>query len=120
MKPVKYDTLRRIIGGLYIAFIIAMSLTPNPVMAKYDPSRQDVLSHFTAYFVMMLWHALIYPVKFYPRLAIIFIVLGIVVECLQGLMETREFNALDILFNSIGVALAWIFLKYCLTPSFSK
>jgi VanZ family protein len=107
-------------GGLYIAGIIFMSLTPHPAVAKYDPSKQDVLSHFSAYFVMMLWHTLIYPARYYLRLAIIFILLGIVLECLQGFMETREFNALDILFNSIGVALAWVFSKYCLDLAFSK
>ena len=120
METVKYYTLRRILGGLYIAGIIIMSLTPHPVMAQYDPSRQDVLSHFSAYFIMMLWHTLIYPARYYLRLTIIFILLGFVLECLQGLMETREFNALDILFNSIGVGLAWLFSKSCLTPAFSK
>jgi hypothetical protein len=120
MESVKPYILRKIIGGLYVAFIIAMSLIPSPAMAKYDPSQQDVLSHFTAYFIMMLWYARIYPAKYYPRLAAIFIVLGVVVECLQGLVEIREFQAIDILFNSTGIVFAWLFSRFCLTSGFSK
>ena len=120
MENVKHLKLKRIIGGLYVAFIITMSLTPDPVMAKYDPTNQDILSHFSAYFIMMLWHARIYPAKYYPYLAIIFILLGIVIEGLQGTIATREFQVIDIGFNTIGVVFAWLFSKFYLTPAFSK
>ncbi len=120
METVKHLKLKRIIGGLYIAFIIIMSLAPDPVMAKYDPTKQDILSHFTAYFLMMLWHARIYSAKHYPYLATIFILLGIVIEGLQGTMATREFQVIDIGFNAIGVVSAWLFSKLCLTPALSK
>ena len=120
METVKHLKLKRIIGGLYIALIIIMSLAPDPVMAKYDPTKQDILSHLSAYFLMMLWHARIYPAKYYPRLAIIFIFLGIVIEGLQGTMATREFQVIDIGFNAIGIVFAWLFTKFCFTPALSK
>lgn len=119
MENVKHLKLKRIIGGLYIGFIIIMSLTPTPVMAKYDPTKQDILSHFSAYFIMMLWHAQIYPAKYFPHLAIIFILLGIVVEGLQGTMATREFQMVDMGFNALGVVFAWLISKF-LFPTFSK
>ncbi len=120
METVKHCSFKRIIGGLYVAFIIAMSLDPNAVLAKYDPTRQDILSHFSAYFIMMLWHTRIYPAKYRPHFAALFILLGIVVECLQGTMENREFQVIDIVFNSVGVGSAWLFSRFYLTPALSR
>jgi hypothetical protein len=120
MESVKPYTLRKIIGGLYVAFILTMSLVPGSTLPEIDPSEYDVLSHFTAYFIMMLWYARIYPPKFYPRLAVIIIFIGVIAECMQGLVETREFQAIDILFNSTGIVFAWLFSRFYLTSVFSK
>ena len=119
MESAKYYKLRFIIGGLFVALIIFMSLVPGSFIPKLDPSKHYELSHFVAYFIMMLWYARIYSAKYYPRLAVIFILLGIIVECLQGTMEVREFQVIDIGFNSIGVVFAWLFSKF-LSPAFSK
>ena len=122
MEPVKYYKLRMIIGGLYIAFIIFMSLVPGgngSFLPDIDPSGNHVLSHFIAYFIMMLWYARIYSAKYYPDLAAIFILLGIGLEFLQGITATREFQTIDMLFNSFGVASAWWFAKARFTPKTS-
>lgn len=68
MVSVKYYKLRLILGGLYIALIIILSLVPSSYSptAGLDPSKHDVLSHFTAYFIMMIWYARIYSARDYP------------------------------------------------------
>lgn len=111
------------IGGLYVGFIIFMSLTPggnDSLRPGFDPTEHDVLSHFIAYFIMMFWYTRIFSAKYYPRLATIFILLGIGLECLQGFSETREFQAIDVLFNSTGVLFAWLLVRARFTPAISK
>ena len=123
MESVKFYKLRMIIGGLYVAFIIFMSLVPGgsgSLLPNIDPTEHDVLSHFIAYFVMMLWYARIYPAKYFPRLAAIFILLGIGLECIQGISGIREFQAIDMWFNSAGVFFAWLFARTRVTPAMSK
>ena len=123
MESVKYYKLRWIIGGLYVAFIIFMSLTPggdDSLLPGVDPTEHDVLSHFIAYFIMMFWYSRIYSAKYFLRLATIFILLGIALECVQGFSETREFQAIDMLFNSTGIIFAWLLASTCFTPAISK
>ena len=123
MESVRHYKLRMILGGLYVAYIIFMSLTPGgdgSLLPGFDPTEHDVLSHFFAYFIMMLWYARIYSAKNYPRLATIFILLGIGLEFLQGTTETREFQVIDILFNSTGVIFAWLLARARFTPAISK
>lgn len=111
------------LGGLYVALIIFMSLVPggsDSLLPNIDPTEHDVLSHFMAYFIMMLWYSQIYPAKYYPRLAAIFILLGIGLDCLQGMSETREFQTIDIFFNSTGVIFAWLLARVRFTPAISK
>ena len=122
LKKVISDKLRMIIGGLYVAFIIFMSLVPGgsgSFLPNIDPSEHDVLSHFIAYFIMMLWYARIYSAKYFPRLAAIFILLGIGLECMQGILGTREFQAIDIWFNSTGVIFAWLLARTRFAPEIS-
>ncbi len=120
MPSAKYHKLRLILGGLYIALIIVMSLVPSSMTPKVDPSRHDVLSHFTVYFIMMIWYARIYSAKYYPRLAITFILLGIGLECMQRMLGTREFQAIDMLFNSLGVLAAWGFARFRFVSASSR
>ena len=41
------------------------------------------------------------------KLAIAFVALGALIECLQGLTSYRSFEWLDIVADTIGVAIAW-------------
>jgi len=120
MAPVKYYKLRLIAGGLYIALVIIMSLVPGSLTPEFDPTKNKVASHFTAYFIMMIWYARIYSAKYYPRLATLFILLGISLEYMQEILGTREFQAIDMLFNSLGVLSAWLFARFRFAPAVSR
>jgi VanZ family protein len=119
MISVKHHKLRLTLGALYIALIIVMSLIPSSLTPELDPTRHDVLSHFTAYFIMMIWYARIYSAKYYPRLAVIFIFLGIGLEFMQGILGTREFQTIDMIFNSLGVLSAWLYSRFRFAPAIS-
>jgi hypothetical protein len=64
------------------------------------------------YFVLMGWFAQIYHV---PRLRLYyiigFILLGRLLEILQGLGGIRQMDWIDMLANSIGVLVAWQLTK---------
>jgi VanZ family protein len=117
MPPVKYYKLRLVIGGLYIALVIIMSLVPGSMIPEVDPSEHDVLSHFTAYFIMMIWYARLYSARYYPRLAAIFILLGIGLEYMQGIQGDRDFQIIDMVFNAIGVLSAWLYARFRFAPA---
>jgi VanZ family protein len=73
-----------------------------------DVPGSDKWHHALAYFACMFcwgqWYKL--PTQ-RLKLAIIFILMGALIECLQGLTDYRSFEWLDMLADALGVALAW-------------
>ena len=68
----------------------------------------DKLHHALAYFALMFcWGQLFISPRPRLKLAITFVVMGALIECLQGLTTYRYFEWLDMLANAIGVAIAW-------------
>ncbi|OQY54377.1 MAG: hypothetical protein B6247_11580, partial [Candidatus Parabeggiatoa sp. nov. 2] len=68
--------------------------------------------HFIAYFVLMGWFAQIYHAPRQRLYCMIgFLLLGGLLEVLQGLGETRQADWADALANSIGVLVAWQLTK---------
>lgn len=93
-----------------------MSLMP-PLPSYQDtfrllPADADKLAHFLAYFLLMSWFAQIYHLPI-QRLqwAGSFILLGLVLEILQGFTGVRHPSWLDALANSLGIMVAWFLTK---------
>ena len=107
-----YRTLWLSIGWFFVFFIWGMSLIRVPEQLDFKINQIDKVEHFVAYFFLMAWFAQLYYKKstrlFY---AIGFILMGIAIEIVQGLGGIRMFDPFDILANSIGVLLAWYFVK---------
>jgi len=95
------------IGWGGAAAIVWLSLTPAP--PKLDFEHGDKLGHFLAYGVLMFWFCLLY-LKTRVRIlyAAGFIALGIGLEFIQGWLVYRTYDPLDMLANTIGVALGWM------------
>lgn len=72
----------------------------------------DKLEHMLSYFVLMSWFAQLYETKqsriFY---ALFFIMLGVLLEILQGLGQTRFFEYADMLANTTGVMIGLALTK---------
>lgn len=114
MTSIKYYKLRLVLGWMYIAGIIVLSLIPNP--PQVDPTESDLFAHLFTYFILMIWFTRIQPRDRYPFLAMSFIALGICMEILQGLGGQREFEWIDILANSSGVLTAWVLSRNFQAP----
>src|SRR3989475_5218762 len=95
------------IGWGWAAAIVWLSLTPAP--PKLDFEHGDKLGHFLAYGVLMFWFCLLY-LKTRVRIlyAAGFIAMGIGLEFIQGWLVYRTYDPLDMLANTIGVALGWM------------
>lgn len=109
MRPVTTIRLSLAGGYLYLALIIVLSLIPNP--PDIDPTAGGFASHLSAYFLLMLWFSRLYPPRYYPRLGIGFICMGVLLEILQGQTEYRTFQYTDMVSNAVGVFIAWAIAK---------
>jgi VanZ family protein len=91
------------LGWGWAAAIVWLSLTPSP--PQVDVDYGDKLGHFGAYGLLMFWFALLYPSwTVRARYLIGFIVMGVGLEFLQGMLG-RVFDVHDMLANATGVLL---------------
>ncbi|MFQ5449644.1 MAG: hypothetical protein ACE5E9_03395 [Nitrospinaceae bacterium] len=111
---IKNHKLKIVLGVSYVFLLIYFSLAPNP--PEIDPTESDMFAHLTAYFILMLWFARIYPPNYYPLLGIGFISLGIALEIIQGFEGFRAFEYIDIAANSAGILLGWFVARYRFSP----
>ena len=102
----KYKLLWLSLGYLMVLFVIYSSLSTSDVVL--DIKLSDKLMHVLGYFALMSWFMQIYHGRravFF--LALVFIVLGIALEFLQGLGGVRYFEVADMFANTLGVLLGW-------------
>ena len=91
------------LGWGWAVAIVWLSLTPSP--PQVDVDYGDKLGHFGAYGLLMFWFALLYPSwPVRARYLIGFIVMGVGLEFLQGMLG-RVFDVQDMLANATGVLL---------------
>ncbi len=103
MNPqLKYTKLWLTLGALLIALIWYLSLTSDPPDTGID--NGDKLGHFLAYGLLMGWFAQIYS-QLKPRLWLMlgFILMGVLLEVLQGMTAVRTYSYADMVANTTGV-----------------
>lgn len=85
------------------ATVVWLSLTPNPPPLPVPLLSWDKAQHALAYLSLMFWYRQAF--RRHWRWPVFLLALGTVLECLQGLGETRTFDLRDIYANGIGVAI---------------
>jgi VanZ family protein len=101
-------TLARIAGVIVVLAIWILSLMP---LKEAVLPGGDKLHHFVAYgTVMFVWIIALAPQTRRQQisLAILFILMGIAVEFIQGIVPYRFFSWADALANAVGVLLGWL------------
>jgi len=98
-------------GWAWVVVVIFISLTPNPP----EPVRfwnADKLEHALAYGLLMLWFAQIFS-RHMSRLltAGLLILLGVSLEILQSFTGYRFFEVADMIANTTGVLLGWVWSR---------
>jgi VanZ family protein len=101
-------------GWILVALAIIVSIVPAHELPKLG-GVSDKLEHAVAYGALALWFAGIYPKSRYPMIGVALLVMGIVIEGLQGTMNVgRQADLRDVYANSIGIvaglllALVWL------------
>jgi len=107
--PLRYPRLWTALAWSLTAAVVIGSLLPGPVV-EVIPLR-DKAQHALAYLVLMVSFAGFYRRGLYPAVAAALLVLGVSLDLLQRLTETRQFDLKDIAMNGVGVvaglALSW-------------
>ena len=100
------------IGYVLVVCVIVLTLIPDPYYTlgidDLFENLSDKAQHLFAYVMLMGWFTQIYHSrKSHLIMATSFILMGVVLEFLQGLGQSRMFEVADMMANSIGVLLAW-------------
>ena len=108
MKELKYLRFWLILGWGMVFLVAVLSLIPSPqVLGPMLPS--DIVIHLAAYSSIMLWFGCIYSTgRRYLLLGLELILIGIVLEFLQGMTSYRSFEYKDMLVDVFGVLLGWL------------
>lgn len=95
------------IGWLLIGLIIYGSLAssvPSPGVQV-----NDKVQHFTCYFLLTLWFSGLYPRQQHWILGLCFVLLGAILEVLQGAFtQVRMMDVRDLAANTAGIAAAFV------------
>lgn len=106
-QPLRYYFIWLALGVVAIGMIIFLSLTPNPP-DLVDAPFIDKVEHMFAYSILMAWFTQIYATKNIQLfLAIMFCLLGVTLEILQGWGGHRFFEYTDMMANTTGVLFGW-------------
>ncbi len=97
-------------GWGLVLFVIYLSVTSAPPSAAHFAG--DHFGHLLAYMTLMWWFVQLYPKERYLALAIIFIIMGGVLEVIQGMMGVRTQDILDVAANIAGVGFGWWINKW--------
>jgi VanZ family protein len=96
-------------GGLWVSVVLWLSLTPHPPQPLTFESS-DKLEHCLAYAFLMSWFAVVLHAGSRQVSVIGLIVMGVLVEILQGWSGYRYFEYADMVANSSGVFAAWLMM----------
>lgn len=103
----RYKTLWVGIGILMLVTVAVASVISLPAPVKSVMLHDKVL-HTVAYAGLMGWFAQIYRHDLTRLLlAVALMMMGVVIEFIQGTVPQRQFDVLDMVANTSGVLLAW-------------
>ncbi len=112
MLPLRLPKLWSALGWLLVAGVIVGSLIPGPALQGIVVS--DKVMHAGAYALLMVWFAGFYRRALYPAIAFVLLSLGLALDLLQRLTETRSFEWYDVAMDGTGIAaglvLSWTLL----------
>src|SRR5688572_25176071 len=114
LLALRHPRLWLVSGWLMVVVAVIVSIIPLREMPKMG-GISDKLEHAVAYGVLALWFAGIYPKSRYPLIGVALLVMGIVIEGLQGAMNFgRQADMRDVYANTLGIvcglvlALIWL------------
>jgi hypothetical protein len=99
--PLRFPKLWTAVAWLLTAGVVVGSLLPNDVVAQIHV--RDKFMHAGSYLVLMVSFAGLYRRGLYPIVAVVLLLLGLSLDLLQMLTESRSFDWRDVAMNCAGV-----------------
>lgn len=93
-----------VLGWALVIGVATGSLLPGPLVSKVM-HYNDKIVHASSYFVLMVWFGGLYPRHKHVRIAVALLGLGVALDVLQGLTQTRSLDVYDIVANTVGLTL---------------
>jgi len=103
LLPLRYPRLWLLLGWLMVGIVLGASLMPAKAVEILFGTLNDKLEHIAAYAGLMAWFGGMFRRTSQLWIAIALVVLGGVIELLQGLTPTRTPDVLDLTADTIGV-----------------
>ncbi|MFC1869624.1 VanZ family protein, partial [Thermodesulfobacteriota bacterium] len=98
-------------GCMQIGLVVYLSLVPSPPEIPGFHGA-DKLIHLFTYAFVMFWFGLCYnPGRAYRNLGFGLILIGAMLELIQGKTGYRSMSYFDMLANSLGVSLGWLMAR---------
>lgn len=114
LLALRHPRLWLVSGWIMVVVAVIASIVPASELPTMG-GISDKVEHAVAYSALALWFAGIYPKSRYPMIGVGLLVMGIVIEGLQGAMNLgREADMRDVYANSLGIvsglllALIWL------------
>jgi hypothetical protein len=104
LLPLRLPMLWSVLGWVLVAGVIVGSLIPGQALQAVNLSVSDKVMHSGAYLLLMIWFAGFYRRSLYPMIAAVLLALGLTLDLLQGLTQTRSFDWFDVAMNCAGIA----------------
>ena len=101
MRPLRWAAFWRSLGWLLVIFSVVASLVPTSSLP--DVSFSDKLGHAVTYGGLTVWFCGIYPRRMAPRVAVALFLVGVAVEGVQSLTESRSPEMADLAANAAGI-----------------
>lgn len=107
--PLHYRKFWLLLAWICLCAIFILSLISIPKVATFKVANIDKVEHLISYAVLMFLFSQCYlQTKTRFLYALAFIGMGVLLEVLQGLTPTRQFEYADMIANSSGVAVGWM------------
>lgn len=105
----KFAGLWLAVGYALVVLVIVLSLVSAPDNLELSFPYEDKVFHAFAYFTLMTWFSQIYHDRYRRNLAaIMFILLGVILEFLQSFEPSRTAEFADMVANTTGVVLGYL------------
>ncbi|MBU1659178.1 VanZ family protein [bacterium] len=100
--------LRVIQTLFYVCLIVIIYLATTTQEIQVIQNSWDKLNHFAAFFVLYILMSLAYKKVSVLMKVFLFLVFAVSIETVQYFIPGREFSALDVAADMIGVSFAWL------------
>lgn len=103
MLPLRFPWVWMTLGWALVAGVVLGSLLPGRALATF--ALEDKLVHAFSYCLLMIWFAGLYERRRHVVIAVGLLLLGALLDVLQGGVSSRSFEWLDVAANGLGIVL---------------